>query len=518
MRNSLLPLWILFVAVSCVDQKDYKLNSVGVSPSMAVPVAFGVLTIQDILKSTDSLYVKVYPDDLIYLEYTRQLISKDIRNLFSIPDKAINQSFVLPPGTIPAHNKDIRSDSVVEVIDLGLSPAQLSSIDFKSGTISYSSTLLPSSNLQYEVLLSSTDLISKTSNQAFSVAVNGTGSLSLSDYKVTLNKNKFNLKMVLVLKQTGSSTNINPNTSVAVNFSMGGMEFNVILGFFGDQTVSPPSDLLSIGAFGKTLNGANVSFAQPMVSLIVSNDYGVPINVDFTKIEGRKTGATLPLQLNPASPISVAYPATLGTSATTSVAVTNAKQVLDFAPTEIFYQITARTNQGLVSGNDFMADTSKLKVKLNVEVPIYGHASGIILRDTAKIDLSKLNQSQVQKASLKVDVTNELPLDARIQLYLADEHYVVLDSLLGTSQTSLIVGSKVDANGELATIGMMNSLLPLDNDKLGKIFTAKNLIIVAVLNTSKDTNGNAVDVKFKSKYTLKINMGLLADLNFNIKF
>ncbi len=518
MRNSLLLMSILFLVIACIDQKDYNLNSVEVHPSVAFPIAFGTLTIQDLLKSKDSLYVKVYPDDLVYLEYSRELVSHDIRDLFTIPDKSINQSFAIPQGTIPAHNRDIRSDSVVEVIDLGLSPALLSSIDFKSGTISYSTTLLPgTAGLQYEILLSSQDLTSKSTSQTLSVVTSSAGSISLSDYKLALNKNKFNLKMVLVLKKTNSSVLIKTNTSVAVNFSMAAMDFNAILGFFGDQTANPPSDLLSIGAFGTTLSPGNVSFAQPVVTLDVINDYGVPCKVNFTKIEARKNGATLALQLNPASPVTIAYPAILGASATTAVAVTNAKQVLDFAPTQIFYQLTARMNQGLVSGNDFMADTSKLRVKLNVEVPIYGHASGITLRDTAKIDLSKINQSQVQKASLKVDAINELPLDARIQLYLTDARYVVLDSLLDTAQTKLIQGSTVNATGDLETAGVLSQALPLDNDKLNILFKAKNLIVVAVLNTSKDASGNAVDVKFKSKYTLKINMGLLADLKFNIK-
>ena len=519
MRHGLLLASILFAAVSCLDHKDYDLHSVDVSPSMVFPLAYGDMTIQDILKGSDSVNIKVYPDDLVYLEYSSTLISEDIRDQFNIPDKSINQSFPIPQGTIPPHSQDIHSDSLVEVVDFGLSPEQLNEIDFKSGTISYSANLLPgNSNLQYEVLLTSSTFLSKTNGKPLSIIATGAGTLPMSDYIVTLNKNKFDLKMVLVLKKTNSSTQIGPNTSVAVNFSMAGMDFNVILGFFGDQTVTPPSDQVSIGAFGLTLGSAQVSFAQPQVTLEVVNDYGVPCKVTFSQIEARKGGLTMPLQLNPASPVTIAFPAILGNSASTPVAVTNAKQVLDFGPTEIFYQLSARINQGIASGNDFMADTSKLRVKLHVEVPIYGHASGITLRDTSKIDLSKLNQSQVMKASLKVDATNELPLDAYIQLYLTDDQDVVIDSLLSTTDTELIRGSAVTAVGDLETAGVMNKVVVLDALKLNKIFNAKKMITVAVLNTSKDAAGNTIDVKFKSKYSLKVNVGIQADLNFNIKF
>jgi hypothetical protein len=298
---------------------------------------------------------------------------------------------------------------------------------------------------------------------------------------------------------------------------MAGMDFNVILGFFGDQTVFPPSASLSIGAFGTSLDAATISFAQPKITLNVINDYGVPCKVDFTTLEARKAGATpVPFVLNPANPITVAFPSTLGTSATTPVSVTNAKQVLDFAPSEIYYQLNARVNQGLASGNNFLADTSKMRVNLDVEVPLFGYASGIELRDTAKIDLSNLTESEIQSASLKVDVTNDMPLDARIQLYLADDKYVIIDSLFETSQTQLIKGSTVTASGDLQTPGVLKDVLILNVDKLNKLFLSKNLIIRAVLNTSKDASGNSQDVKFKSKYTMIVNMGLLADLNFNI--
>lgn len=510
---------VLSLVISCIDEKDYDLNSAEVSPSMAIPLAHGEMAIQDILKGNDSVNIKVDANDLVYLEYARTLISQDIRDLFSIPDKGINQSFALHPGTLAAHSKDIRSDSLVEVFDFGLGPEQLSMIDFQSGNINYSATLLPgNSNLQYEVLLTSSDFTSKTDGHHLSLVANGSGSVPLSDYKVTLNKNKFNLKMVLVLKKTSLSRTIGPNTSVAVNFSMAGMNFNVILGFFGDQTANPPADLLSIGAFGTSLGSAQVSFAQPSVALEVVNDYGVPCRVNFSKIEARKPGAVLSLQLNPANPVPIAFPGVLGNSASTLVAVTNSKQVLDFGPTEFFYQLSARINQGLTSGSNFLADTSKLRVKLKVNVPIYGHASGIILRDTVSLDLNKVDQSNVKKASLKVYAVNELPLDARIQLFLIDDHDAVMDSLIAEEDTGLIKGSTVTGTGDLETAGVIDKMLVLDESKLNKIFEAKRMIVVAVLNTSKDATGNSIDVKFKSKYIIKVNVGLLADLNFNIKF
>lgn len=509
---------IIFSCGNIIDDKDYKLDSARLAPQLAAPIAFGSLHIKDILNSQDSQYVKVYPDGLVYLSYSQTLKSGDVRNLISIPNQSLSRSFSLPAGTLPPNPQDVRSDSIVQVIDLGLSPEKLSEILFKSGTINYSTSVSPDNpNFRYEIIVSLPDFTSNT-NSVFLQRVSGNGSFSLQNYKAVLNNNQFNLKLVLVIKQNPSSVTIAPGTAVNVDLSFTGMDFTYIKGFFGDQTVSIPAETLNISAFDASLKGVNFSFAQPKINFIVTNDYGVPLTVIFQTLEARKTGSSLAVQTNPLSPISVSSPTTLGTSAQTTVGVTNASQLMSFAPSQFYYNASVRINNGLSSANppNFMADTSKLRVNLNVEVPLYGYASNIILADTASIDLADIDQSKIEKAFLKVKVSNEIPLDANVQFYLTDDNYILIDSLLTTSQTAFIPGSKVDANGELQTAGAFDQLIEIDASKVSKVFTAKKIIIKARVTTSKDSNGNLPDVKFKSQYKMDVNLGLKANLKIAI--
>ena len=73
--------WVWFVALlvlaSCVDENDYTIDSIEVSPTLALPLVFGELSIQDFIKSTDSVYVRVDKDDLVYLSYSQTLPSQD---------------------------------------------------------------------------------------------------------------------------------------------------------------------------------------------------------------------------------------------------------------------------------------------------------------------------------------------------------------------------------------------------------------------------------------------------------
>lgn len=505
-----------------INDKDFKIKGVESNPTMVAPLATGDLSIMDLLKDQDSSHIHVKSDGLVYLSYDQSLASSDIRSLIDIPNVG-NQgtSLAVPAGSIPAHSSDQSSTSITKTVDMGISPEKLTEIAFKAGTLSYNMTLSPSNNnFKYALLLAIPEFKSNATGAGLSQEVTGTGSFQLSNYTYkNATANKFTLQLTLILKANTSPVTIAPGTSLNVTVTFGGMDFKYIKGFFGDQIANPPAQSISVSAFGTSFqNGGSVSFAQPTIDLSVVSEYGVPLKVTFTKLEARKQGSAMVIQTNPASPITVTSPINLGDSATTNVSVTNVKQVADFAPTQFYYQVSGHINEGLSSGNNFMADTSQMHVKLHVEIPLYGKASNIIMGDTLDVDLSDVDQSKIDSASLKAYIVNELPLDANLQFIMTDAKYVFIDSLLTTSQTGIIKGSTVDSNGDLKTTGVYDKSIRLQQDKVSKIFKAKKIIVRAKMNTSKDANGNYVDVKFKSQYKLKVKLGLRTTLKLNATF
>src|SRR5690606_25728394 len=145
-------------------------------------------------------------------------------------------------------------------------------------------------------------------------------------------------------------------------------------------------------------------------------------------------------------------------------------------------------------------------------VPLYGNASNIVLSDTVEIDLSDVDESNIESAALKVKATNQLPIQARIQFLLADENYIIFDSLLAVDQTLLIKSSEVDSNGELLTAGVVDELIPIEQTKINRIFETKNIIIRARVSTTPGSGNTFPDVRFKSDYRLNVNLGLQAKL------
>ncbi len=501
---------------ACLDSKDYDLNSVTITPTVAFPIASGDLSILDLISDKDSAYIKVYSDGLLYLYYAKTLASQDIRQLFNPADKISNSSVNLPAVTLPPNGSDVKADSIVQAIDLNMSPAQLNEMGIKSGVLNYSISTSPSlPNLTYAINVIMTDVVDKVTQvpMNFTAVGTSTGTRSMQNYKFKMVDNKFNVKLVLIFKQHNNSQFIPPGAKVNVQLSFLSVASSYVKGFFGDRTVPLPNQTLDLTVFSSSLKKSSVTFVQPLVKFLISNDNGVPIEVAFANLDAKKTGATLPIQISPSSPITVNYPTVLGNSSSTTITVGNSSALVNFLPTQMTYSATARINKGLSTGNNFLADTSRLRLTLAAEVPLYGKGTGITLWDTLKVDFGDIKESSVSSSFMKISAVNQLPLDAYLQLYLTDKNYGILDSLFTTNQTYFVKSSTVTASGDLQTAGTSSSQVDISTAKLNKLFSSSYLIIRSKLNTAKDANGSLLNVKFKSTYKLKLSVGLNAKLN-----
>ena len=502
---------LVFSCHDLFNSDDYKIKKLEVSPTEALPLAYGDLSIQDILSSQDSQYVKVYPDGLVYLDYDQTLRSQSIRDLVTIKDKTnIAGVIPAPSGTLPAVINDTPSNQVTITDSFNLDPEKITEILLKGGQLLYSVALAPANpNFKFAVRITLPEFKDASGN-LFSVETTGnSNTIQLDNCKYTSAvANKITVIYTLILKKNPNTVFVAPGTTITASVSFSGMDYKYVKGFFGNQTANLNSETINIKAFGNSLlDGADVSFAQPKVELQVINQVGVPTRVTFSTLEARKPGGSLAVNISPASPVSILFPTVMGDSALTAINVTNANALLKFAPTQFFYKASAEINKGLSSGNNFITDTSELKIRMHVEVPMYGHASHITLADTVEIDLSDADRSEITEASLRVKTSNQIPLSANLQLYLTDGAYKILDSLIVPAQSNIIKSSAVDAAGEFVSAGVVDESIPLSSDVLKKLFTAKNIIIKAHVNTTQ--NGNTYpDVKFKSSYKMDVKLGL----------
>jgi hypothetical protein len=516
----LLLLVVPLVFSSCIDSKEYEIKRIKGNPTIDLPLVSGDLVTQDFISEADNVNIVVGTDGLLSIVYEQTLKSQGVSDLFVFPDKSFNKIVPIPPTTLAARTSEIKYASLNSNEDFSFSPEKLSEIKFKNTvakiTVSFSPSL-PSSSVFEVNLKLPTCLLNGVPFEKRIPLGSSTATFALRDYVATLVSNSFPMEITVFEKPHASSVVIASNTTASVKLDFTILDYQYLKGFFGDQSVlNIPSETIFTDEFNNSLNGAAYTFKEPKVSLAITNDYGIPVTVSFQSLEGRKNnGASLPLVTNPTSPLKINSPVSLGQAAITNVTVTNTNDLITFRPDLFYYKLTAKINDGLTSGANFCADTSKMRVKLKAEIPLYGKASGIILADTFDIDLTDAKNSQVESGTIVSKIRNELPLDAFIQLYIANSNAIIIDSLFTTAQTALIKSSTVNATGDLVTPSNTNNETPIPKEKLDKIFDAKKMIVKVRMNTTFDA-GKQVDVKFKSTYKISVAFGLKAKLKLNV--
>lgn len=521
MRVRFLLLMAVVLSASCFNAEDYDIHGVTLAPSFALPVASGQLGLVDLLTDVDSSYLRTYPDGLLYFYYSQTLASSDIANQFQFPDNISTNGVDLPAGTLPASSSTTTLSPVNKTIDLNLSPERLTEALLKGGSLNYMiGTSQPTSppGLPLQATVTLTDVVHKTTGAPLVfIAGNGTGSTPLQDYVIHMINNQFSIRVDMAILPH-PATFIPAGTKANVQLGFTSMQIGYIKGFLGDQTIQLPPQTQNISVFGSSLKGAGVSFVEPHVSMRIVNDYGASCEINFSVLRATKEGSTLPIQITPSSPLTLTFPAVLGESATTNVTVTNEQSILDLGPEKLEYTAAVRINKGLTNANNFLADTSKLRVTLKTEIPIYGQVSGISMIDTLNVNLgNNISASKINSSSLQISAQNELPLDGYVQIYFMDASFSIIDSVFSPNQSYIVRASAVDAAGDLQAPGISSTKMNIDPEKLTKLFDSKYLLVKAIMNTGKDQNGVPLNVKFKSTYKLNINVGLLAKFNISLE-
>ena len=504
-------------------------SSVNWNPKLGAPLAYGSLSLKDIIESRDSGgVIKAYPDGLLYLAYRNSLLPYEIKNatnLISIPDQNYPVTFAQNLFSVIIPGSDTISLKQSQTYNLKVNNSEeIDSLFFKSGDI----ILTIQSTFHYigiaKVILPS--LIKD--GTAFSQLVpidkaDGTFNVTLTsdikDYKLITkiggvpNRIPINFEIALVNKKQPISG------QVTINVSLKKITFRSLFGYLGKYEALNISDVLKLNIFGNTSN-LNVIFADPRIRLYSANSFGTPLQIVLNKVKTSDINTTTFFDLALAPSVKTfdfRYPVQVGKSAFDTIRIDKTNSNLDLAiatnPAYLFYNMVCTVNPKgkLPNVTNFVTDTSHLDVDFELELPMYLKAGKYEMRDTLNMKIDSIigDVSMIDKLLIHGIFSNYMPFDVKLEVILTDDKFVHIDTLFLSNQQPIIKSGEIDLKGLVSKPGMNIIDIVYDNTRIKPLQKVKHALVKAIVNTAN--NGQAF-VKFYSQYRLDVSLGFQTEL------
>lgn len=288
------------------------------------------------------------------------------------------------------------------------------------------------------------------------------------------------------------------------------LAFSYAEGYFGNFLYEGTRDTLEIDFFDNWVRG-DVYFENPRITLNVENSFGIPTRarvntLNVLTVKNQVLALESPYVTNG---IDFPYPSfsEVGQVKNGSFSFTkensNIDVILGEGPMAIDYDVDAVTNPDNNPGiRGFITEGSYYTASLEAELPLYGRASGFVVRDTIDLDFSSYDE--VDDVEFKLVVDNGIPLDVAIQGYFLTENNVLIDSLLAAPQT-LVQGAPVNSNGVATGTQQKITFIPFDEARFAKIQQqGKRLWISAAFST---LNNGTTSVQVLNTQDVRIRLG-----------
>lgn len=522
---------MIFTFQSCIkDNFDFnKLAQTEWNPNIAVPLVYSSLTVQDILTREDTQgQIIVGADNFCTLVYKGNLFSLLASDLIVIP--AQNPTPYTSPSLTPAQIAALSTNGTVTAnysqtinfVSGSTAPnPKVDSITFKTGDIgiSLSSDFKFNGNIVVTIPTAKKNGIVFT--QTIPLIYTGTvpvlanpSPYSLAGYTfdMTMGGTTFNQFVVnYAVTLTGSGTPPSASDAVTLNQSLSNMQFGRIYGDIGQVALSPDKDTVEISIFKNSLGMGSFTMVDPSVKVVITNSYGVPIVASISQLDGFTppflsypiTGSPNPLPIN--SPTWSQIGQTATGSYTLDNTNSNIVSVINNVPKYVIYQINSLSNPAGPTNNNFVLDTSRFKVDMELDLPLWGTAKDFWLVDTVNFKLDQTVSDDVESAMFRMYNSNGFPIDVDMQIYFVDTLYNVIDSLIIPNQLILKSGIVSPVTGMVTSPTQKVYDAYIDKPRLQLLKNAKYMLVSAVASTA---NGGISNVKIYSTYRLEVKLGV----------
>jgi hypothetical protein len=322
---------------------------------------------------------------------------------------------------------------------------------------------------------------------------------------------------ITVTKQSGSV--VGPTGTITVNFDMVDQEFQYFEGYVSALDLTNTSQNVGVSIFDGGTDGS-FTLADPRVKLIFANSMGVPITANITQFDGTNndnntvalTGFPSPLpipNLDFSEIGQIKYD-----SFTLNSSNSNLAAYINNQPKDNDFDASVITNPAGPSVRNWFLDTSKIEVKAEIVLPLFGTASNYAFENTQDFEFEVEGAEQIDEVLLRLFTINGFPIDIETQAYFEDSTTnTILDSLI-LGDDLIMPAAGVDGSGRVNQTYPKTIDVLFQGPRIDNLKQANRLRIKARINTTTQ-GGSQPDVKIYDDYELQLELGVQAALKIN---
>ena len=531
-----LPLGLLVALLifgACKKPKFDKIASTAWNPNLAIPLAYGTFDIYDIFTYHDTTDLVVIDENtgLVALIYRSDLLVATAEDFVSVGQ--FNQNLLLdggelnipPTGSLNGTVNVSSQQNLFVDVPMGV---EIHSFHLKSGMM----TLTVSTDLQHSVtsvvtlpgLTINGNPIQQTLQLNYSGTVphsaTATFNLTGATMDCSVGNTTFNTVQVNIENTVaGSGAGINGNEFIDLNFASNNMAFDLAYGYFGQQTVVDLQDSVLIKLFEDGQGNGYFELTDPSLKLFVDNSLGIPIRLNLSDLRtiNAFNGNEFPMENYPAIH-DINFPAILGVVVQTLIEFNtsntpNLVNVIAPVPQYLAFSVTAQTNpNGPGATLNFLQDTSTVKVRSELEMPLVGFAHGFGAKDTFPFNLG-VEAEEIESVMLRLIVDNGFPVKVNAQIRFMDENYTPLFTAW-EQPVQAVNAALTDSEGVVYQRTTALTDVVVEGDNLALLQQAKYIEIEGAAKTLDAFSGNVI--KVFDWYNINVKLGMQIQAKFNL--
>lgn len=298
---------------------------------------------------------------------------------------------------------------------------------------------------------------------------------------------------------------------IYVKASFHELYFEYVEGYFGQKTIEIDAGTIDLGVdiFDQIEGG--LTLTDPQINMIVKNSVGIAGQVDLNLTAVSSSGETE--TINPQielSSITATNPYQTDIIEFNKNTMSNLVDFIALPPQIINYEAETVVNPDGDTGElNFVSDTSKIQVGIEIDMPLELKTSNLAFRDTMDMDLGD-EIDDAENGTLYITSTNGFPFEISVDLIMYDSgNDLELDTISATLLKAASVTDGKVTDGDKTEYTEPVEILKRDMELLKQ---ADKIIIVGSLTTTDD---GTVAVKLYSDYTLDINLAMNLTYNFD---